>query len=145
MALISRPHRAGATFGKFLLPTMCGLPAAGLAVFPSLAGTTGRISGVLKDSAGAVIAGAQLTATNTATGVKSSASTDKKGAYGFLTLSAGRYDLHAEAKGFKPQNRPGVIVHVDDVIRIDLVLETDAEKAAAIEDLAISHASAKAD
>jgi hypothetical protein len=88
-----------------------------------LAGTTGRITGIVKDSGGSLIPGVQLTVTNPVTGITVKAKTDKKGTYSFLTLSAGRYDLQAIADGFKPQSRPGLIVHVDSAIQIDLVLE----------------------
>jgi hypothetical protein len=100
----------------------------GLAFLAAMADTTGTISGFLKDSSGAPVTGAKLVVTSTTKGIKTTSTTNSKGAYAFLTLSAGIYDLHVEASGFKPQNRPGLVVHVNSAIKIDLTLEP-ADKA----------------
>jgi protocatechuate 3,4-dioxygenase beta subunit len=102
--------------------------AIGLAMlFPALAGTTGSVTGTLKDANGSPVAGVKLTITNKSVGLKTEATTDRKGAYGFLTLLPGTYDLHAEGKGFAAKDRSGVVVHVNSVIRIDLTLEPDSK------------------
>ena len=75
------------------------------------------------DSNRSVIPGVQITATNKAMGVKAKATSDKKGVYTFLTLSAGQYDIHAEAKGFKPFDRTGLAIHVDSAVKLDIILE----------------------
>jgi hypothetical protein len=90
--------------------------------------TGGRITGTITNSAGAVVSGAHIVVTNTAQGVQTKATSDAKGTYTFPILPVGRYDLKAEAVGFKPQTRQAVTVHVDDKIQIDLILEV-AEKA----------------
>jgi hypothetical protein len=94
---------------------------AGLA--SAWAGTTGRISGTVGDSGGAVVAGAKVTATNASTGLKATVTSDKKGLYSFITLLPGVYDIAVDAKGFKPLSKPGVGVHVDSAVKVDLVLE----------------------
>jgi hypothetical protein len=99
-----------------------------LVAVAALAGTTGRITGTVKDATGSPVAGAQLTITNPATGVALKSKTDKKGTFGFPTLAAGRYNLEAEAAGFKPQTRPSLIVHVDTAMQVDLVLEPEEVK-----------------
>jgi hypothetical protein len=63
------------------------------------AATTGSISGTVKDPSGAVIAGAQITATNTATNVPAKTVSDDKGVYTFPSLPVGRYDIKAEEEG----------------------------------------------
>ena len=102
------------------------LLAAVIAVAPVSAGTTGRISGTVRDSAGAPVVRIKVTATSGETGVKTAVTTNKNGVYGFLNLSPGVYMLTAEASGFKPISKPGIVVHVDSVIQTDLVLEPDA-------------------
>jgi hypothetical protein len=54
-------------------------------------------------------------------GIKTTAVTDKKGIYSFMTLLPGAYNLEVQAKGFKPANRKGLFVHVDSAIKLDLL------------------------
>ena len=91
----------------------------------ALAATTGRISGIVKDPSGAPVPGARLTVVGKATGLKISASTDKKGLYTFVTLLPGVYDLQVTARGFRPVDRSGIAVHVDSAIQVDLALEPE--------------------
>jgi Carboxypeptidase regulatory-like domain len=99
-----------------------------VALLPVIAGTTGSITGVVKDGAGAPVAGGKLTLLNKTMGMSVMATTDRKGSYGFPIVAPGTYTLHAEAKGFAPQDRSGLVVHVNSALRIDLILEP--EKAA---------------
>jgi hypothetical protein len=88
----------------------------------------GSISGTVKSSSGIPVAGVQITVTNTAQGIQTKSTSNAKGAYRLPNLPVGRYDLKTERTGFKSENRRGLVVHVDDVIRIDLILEA-SEKA----------------
>jgi len=99
--------------------------AAIVALLPGLCGTTGSISGVVKDASGAAIAGVRITLTNTSMGIKNAATTSKAGSYSFPTVLPGQYDLRAEAKGFKPKKRTGLVVHVDGAMRVDLTLDPE--------------------
>ena len=107
---------------KRLIPNFL---AAALVLMPGLCGTTGSISGLVKEHSGAPIAGARITLTNTGMGTKTSVATSKGGAFNFPILLPGSYNLRAEAKGFKPQDRTGLVVHVDGAMRIDLTLEPE--------------------
>lgn len=62
----------------------------------------GKITGIVKDPSGAVIPGAAVSLTNTATEAKRTAMTDNEGAYSFPALAVGQYDLEAKATGFLP-------------------------------------------
>src|SRR5215510_13279535 len=62
--------------------------------------TTGDFTGRVTDPQGKVVAGATVTATNTATGASRSGTTNEEGEYTITRLSPGRYDLSVEAKGF---------------------------------------------
>ena len=64
------------------------------------AGDVLRFSGVVTDPSGAVLAGAHVTASNPATGLSQSTTTDASGFYEFL-LPAGAYRLQIEATGFE--------------------------------------------
>ena len=68
-----------------------------VAAFSAHAGTTGSISGTVKDQTGAVIPRAQLTVTNSAQGIQTKATADAGGVYSFPSLSIGKYDLQVEA------------------------------------------------
>jgi len=58
--------------------------------------TTADLIGTVRDSSGALVAGAQVTITNEATGVSRSALTDAAGNYLITQLPPGRYVLTAE-------------------------------------------------
>ncbi|MGB9491076.1 MAG: carboxypeptidase regulatory-like domain-containing protein [Terriglobales bacterium] len=82
----------------------------------------GRIQGTVKDSSGAVVAKAAVTAVHTSTGVKVSTATDEKGIYAFPLLPAGRYDIAIDVPGFRPYRRTGVVVDSDSASIIDATL-----------------------
>jgi hypothetical protein len=64
-------------------------------------GTTSRISGVVTDSTGAVVANATVTAVNEGTGSVYAMKTSSGGSYTFDLLQVGRYTIKTEAPGFK--------------------------------------------
>ncbi len=106
---------------------MTGLLLLALALFiaPNLtkAATTGSIFGTLKDPSGAVIPGATITVTNTAQGIQTKTVTDEKGAYTFPSLTVGRYNLVAEASGFKVAKRNDLVIDLDSSVQTDLSME----------------------
>src|SRR4030081_1082055 len=63
--------------------------------------SSSQISGTVRDSTGAVIPGAQVTATNEATGIAYRQQTTPAGLYAFASLPAGRYTIAVDLKGFK--------------------------------------------
>src|SRR6266699_3193990 len=90
--------------------------------------TTGSISGTLTDASGGVIPHAKLVALNPATGIQNKTTSDDKGFYVFPSLPVGGYDLKVEARGFKPQTRPALMIDLDSALQVDVVMEV-AEKA----------------
>ncbi|MEN6537614.1 MAG: carboxypeptidase-like regulatory domain-containing protein, partial [Bryobacteraceae bacterium] len=70
----------------------------------------GNITGRVADSSGAVVAGAEVRATNTATGVSAIAKTNEAGNYMLAYLIPGKYDIEAEISGFKKFVRKGIEV-----------------------------------
>jgi hypothetical protein len=61
----------------------------------------GAINGTVTDSSGAALAGAEVKATNTATGVALSTVTTSGGEFAFQDLSIGTYKVEVSAKGFR--------------------------------------------
>ncbi len=82
----------------------------------------GSITGTVNDSAGAAVAGASVTATNTGTGLKRTAESDAAGNYFFNELPLGEYDVAATKGGFKTQTTKGVKVEVSGATRVDFAL-----------------------
>src|SRR5215467_3583029 len=70
------------------------------------------VVGRVTDASGAVISGAVLEATNTDTGVRTSAVTNASGDFMFPYLTPGPYSLAAEAPGFKKWMRPQLQLRV---------------------------------
>ncbi|MGO8790277.1 MAG: carboxypeptidase regulatory-like domain-containing protein [Terriglobia bacterium] len=92
--------------------------------FPSPAQTFfGSILGTVTDSAGAVVPGANTTLTNEGTGEHRSVPTDSTGNYRYVNLIPGSYRLDVEKDGFKRVDRPGIVVEVQNSVRIDVSLE----------------------
>ena len=72
-----------------------------LTAIPVGAQTLGTITGEVKDSSGAIIPGATVTATNTATNATREAQSNEAGAYSFPALPPGPYIVKAELQGFR--------------------------------------------
>ena len=94
-----------------MLRTLIGLLLAAACV---RAQSTAQISGSVKDQTGAVIAGAQVTATDTDTGLKRSAVTDSAGGFVLPNLPVGPYRLEAAAQGFRTYVQTGIVLQVAD-------------------------------
>ncbi len=63
------------------------------------------LSGRVTDPSGAVIANAQVTATQTATSISRTTSTSKDGRFRFPYLSLGTYSIHVDQQGFAEADR----------------------------------------
>ena len=106
------------------------LAALALALFSSIYATAadaqdfrGAITGRITDAQGARLPGATVTATNVATNVSSTATTDSDGGYAFSYLAPGTYKVTAELSGFKKAAREGVDVRIGDRLELALSLE----------------------
>jgi hypothetical protein len=83
---------------------------------------SGQITGVLKDSSGAVLPGVSMTAKNVATGFTRTTLTNESGVYAMPSIPIGNYEVTAELPGFQKQIRSGITLNVDDNLRIDFTL-----------------------
>lgn len=87
------------------------------------ASVTGSISGVVRDSSGAVLGGVEVIATNTATGVKTKVTTDAAGFYSLQALPVGTYDLEVKKQGFTSYLQSGLLLNVNDALTVDAALK----------------------
>src|SRR5262249_30287068 len=85
--------------------------------------TAGTILGAVSDSSRALIPGAAVTATNLDTGVARSVKTDAVGSYILPNMPLGRYQVKAEAAGFRAAVSGPFELVVDQKLRSDFVLE----------------------
>jgi len=88
--------------------------------------STSQISGVVRDSSGAVIPAATVTLTNDATGVVQKQSTTEGGVYAFPAIPVGSYTIKAEATGFRALTRAGNVVQVNTPLTVDITMEVGA-------------------
>lgn len=86
----------------------------------------GRILGTVFDQSGAVIAGAKVTITNTATSVSRQLVTTSAGEYVAPNLVPGRYMVAGEAGGFKKVLSGPFVLEVSRDVRVDLKLQPGA-------------------
>ena len=77
------------------------------------ANVNGRIRGVVTDPQSSVIAGANVTATNVATGVKYVAVSGQDGGYYFAQLPIGAYTVTATMQGFQTFTATGIVLNID--------------------------------
>ncbi|MGB9074161.1 MAG: TonB-dependent receptor [Terriglobales bacterium] len=82
----------------------------------------GSISGLVSDSSGAVVNGAQVTALNHATGVALHTVTSEAGLYSFVSLNPGLYVVTASQKGFENVAQDNVLVTVDQATTVNIAL-----------------------
>src|SRR5262245_28628156 len=80
------------------------------------------LSGTVKDTTGAVTPGAAITVRSEQTGYSRSALADSDGSYLFPLLPLGTYSVSAEHSGFKKVDQKGVVLTVNQNVRVDLVL-----------------------
>ena len=73
----------------------------------------GRIKGTVTDPAGAVVPNAQVVATNQATGVRFTTTSQTDGGYQFQQLPVGTYTVTASASGFNNFSATGIVINID--------------------------------
>ena len=85
--------------------------------------TDAAIEGYVKDSSGAAVVEAKVTAKNTATNVETETTSNADGYFRFPILQVGAYSLTVAARGFKEFNESGVRLDVGTNVRLDAKLE----------------------
>jgi len=82
----------------------------------------GSISGRVTDPNGGAVAGAQVTATQEATGFTRSATTDADGLYVIPSLRPATYHVTVEAKGFSTSKQMDIVLQADQALALNVTL-----------------------
>src|SRR5437667_470705 len=87
---------------------------------------TGTILGGVKDSSGAVIPGASITAKNTETGFTRAGVSAEDGSYRLSALPVGGYEVRVELPGFRTEVRSGLTLTVAQEAVVNFTLQAGA-------------------
>src|SRR5690349_6074258 len=83
----------------------------------------GNVSGVVRDSSGAVMPETEVVATNQTTGLKQSTLTTSDGLYNVSLLPVGMYTVTASKTGFQQSRRAEVPVIAGQTFTVNFVLQ----------------------
>src|SRR5262245_60231123 len=89
--------------------------------------TRASLRGTVTDTSGSVVPAANITLTNSATGVALTATTNEAGLYRFLFLNPGKYKLVATITGFKTFERDNSTRTVNESATLPITLEVGAQ------------------
>ena len=81
------------------------------------------ITGVVSDPTGGLVPNVRFTLRALTTGAISKTMSDSAGLYSFPNLTAGAYELSAQAPGFRDFVQTGVILRINDNVRLDVKLQ----------------------
>lgn len=81
------------------------------------------VSGVVTDSSGAVVTGAKVALTNTASGDTLTVTTGTDGRYTFPTVAPGKYSITVTSASFAPKVETGIELVLDQHFSLDVVLK----------------------
>lgn len=84
------------------------------------------ITGVVRDSAQAIMAGVAVTIRETETNFLRQVQTSMSGDYTITHLPPGSYELSATMPGFRTHRRTGVLLRIGDMLRNDITMELGA-------------------
>ncbi|HLK05093.1 MAG TPA: carboxypeptidase regulatory-like domain-containing protein [Candidatus Acidoferrum sp.] len=85
--------------------------------------TGGRIRGTITDPQGGAVVGAKVTLINSGTNTSRTADADSNGAYLFLEVPVGTYEVDATQTGFKKSVQKGIVLNLNEVVSVDLSLQ----------------------
>lgn len=102
----------------FIVSVFCLAFSAGV-----FAQATSQISGTVKDASGAVIAGAQVTVTQTDTQFTRSATSDASGVYSLPDLPLGPYQIQVKKEGFNTYVQTGIVLQVGSAVTVNPALQ----------------------
>jgi hypothetical protein len=90
---------------------------------PTLAQTTGSISGEVRDEKQAVVTGATVTVRNVKTNDNRTAQTDGEGRYRFTGMPVGDYEVSVESSGFAKYVQSGIKLELNQPATVDVVVK----------------------
>ncbi len=111
---------------RAILRAMCGLAAVcALSLVPAAlqAQGNGSINGTVTDPSGAVVAGAEVTATQAGTGILSKTVTGTQGEFVFPILAPSTYTVTATSAGFEAYAAKGVQLRADAAVTVNIIIK----------------------
>jgi hypothetical protein len=103
--------------GRFLM--FIGVVSA----LTTLQAQTSQVSGQIRDTSQAAIAGAKVTLTRVETGDHREVTSTSEGYYSFPLLLPGHYELKAEQEGFETQRQSGIVVETGNISTVNVSLK----------------------
>jgi hypothetical protein len=98
----------------------------------------GSLVGTIRDQSGAAVAGASITATNTATNIETSATSNGSGDYEIPSLHVGVYTISAKATNYAEAVAQNIAISVGSRQRIDLELKVgETQSSVEVSDVAL--------
>ena len=83
----------------------------------------GSINGTVTDTSGAVVPGAEVTATQAATGITSETTSGSEGNFVFPILAPSVYNISATRQGFQAYTQKGVQLRADNAVTVNITLK----------------------
>src|SRR5258708_3862969 len=106
------------------------LMAIGVVLLFSIVGTaqiiTGTVQGVITDQSGAILPGVSVSVRNMDTNQARNVLSNETGTYIAPLLSPGNYEVTAGYTGFKTEVRSGLVLHVEQKLNVNFVLQVGA-------------------
>ena len=110
--------------GSFQIPCLLLLLLLSAPVaFGQAQSNAADLQGTVRDSTGAVVANAAVTARNPGTNFSRSVTTNDEGSYRIINVPPGDYEVTAEAASFKKTVLPKVTVTVGQVAELDITMQ----------------------
>ena len=95
---------------------------------------TSTLSGIITDPNGALIPGAQVTATQKATGIQRETTTNDEGLYVLTNLPPGEYDVKVAVTGFATKiSQSAVVLQVGQTVTLDTNLEISLKESTTVD------------
>ena len=112
------------SIGSFQIPALLVvLFLSAHAAFGQAQSNAADIQGTVKDSTGAVVANATVTARNASTNVSRNATSNDEGLYRIINIPPGDYEITVEAASFKKAVLPKITVTVGQAAEVNVTLE----------------------
>src|SRR4030088_3207036 len=127
----ARFHIWGENYMKRLLGSLVVLALLGVTAYAQT--FRGAINGTVTDPSGAVVSGATVKATNSATGVAVTSVTTNDGQFSFQDLPLGTYKIEVSSAGFRPAAFDNVTVTAGSVYTLPVKLSAGSAGTTVVE------------
>lgn len=85
-----------------------------------------QVTGLITDTSGALVQGAQITAINDDTGIRTTTASNEAGTYTIPSIPPGSYRVEVTKTGFRTTSRGGITLAVAQAVQLNLQLEVGA-------------------